>query len=296
MSSSGKVSGVSLGSNICVEADAVVVNADLLYAYRELLPSACTGLNRSKNISCSSISFYWSLSKKVPQLETHNMFVGESFGNPFTQVYVKRRGSTGPSFYVHVPSRIDSSAAPAGKDAVIVLVLVQNLGGSDPKHNPCQKDEIRRLVTDVREQVILSIEKRISIVGFRELIDHEIINTPLTWQETFNSEGGGIFGLDHSFFNILAFRPKIKHESIDGLYFVGASTHPGAGVPTCLAGAKLTAERVLQDLNIPAPWEDQNTKGSRATVRHLFFKSPWKWIIFIVGLYVTVGVVLGGTP
>ena len=302
VSSDGKALGVLLGANRFVEADAVVINADLLYAHRALLPSNIpgrAGLDRSKDVSCSSVSFYWSLSKKVPQLEIHNIFVEDSFGQLSTQIHMKRQDVLKPSFYVHVPSRIDPSAAPAGKDAVIVLVLVENLDDSDPMNSPSEKNRITKLVASARKHVISSIEKRTGTFGFNNLIDHEIINTPLAWQETFNSERGGLFGLDHSFFNILSFRPKIKHDNFDGVYFVGASTHPGAGVPTCLAGARLTAQRVLRDLEVPIPWESPNPKTSRVasqfSAKIMHTHSLWKRILFAIALYMAIGIALGGS-
>ncbi|KAJ5681741.1 Phytoene desaturase [Penicillium maclennaniae] len=302
ISPDGKALGISLGADRFVEADAVVINADLLYAQRALLPSDRSGradMGRSKDVSCSSISFYWSLSKKVPQLETHNIFVEDSFGQQSNQIHMQQQDSLKPSFYVHVPSRIDPSAAPTGKDAVIVLVLVDNLGTSDPRNNPLVKNEITKLVVSARKHVISSIEKRTGASGFKHLIDHEMINTPLAWQETFNSERGGLFGLDHSFFNILSFRPKIKSDDFDGVYFVGASTHPGAGVPTCLAGARLTAQRVLKDLEVSIPWESPTPKFNRVasqfSAKIMGTQSVWKRVFFALALYMAIGIALGGT-
>ncbi|KAJ6103337.1 Phytoene desaturase [Penicillium sp. IBT 16267x] len=298
--SRGKALGVSLESSTLVEADAVIINADLIYAFKALLPpnsSTSAALNRGKNVSCSSIYFYWSLSKTFPQLETHNMFVESSFGKRSTHVYMERQSPMKTSFYVHVPSRIDPTAAPAGKDAVIVLVLVDNLGDADPSREGF--DDLD-LVSYARDHVISSIEKRTGTIGFNTLIDHESVNTPSTWQESFNSEKGGIFGLDHSLFNILSFRPKIKHDSVAGVYFVGASTHPGAGVPTCLAGARLTAERVLKDLEVAVPWETSNTQSSHACsrffTRGLLTQPLWKWILFSIPMSMVLGLVLAGTP
>lgn len=295
--SRGKALGVSLNSSTFIEADAVVINADLIYAFKTLLPpgpSTSDVLSRGKNVSCSSISFYWSLSKTFPQLETHNMFVESSFGQRSTHVYMNRQSPMKPSFYVHVPSRIDPTAAPAGKDAVIVLVLVENLGYANEEFDDTN------LVSYAREHVISSIEKRTGAIGFNKLVDHESVNTPSTWQEAFNSEKGGLFGLDHSLFNILSFRPKIKHDNVDGVYFVGASTHPGAGVPTCLAGARLTAERVLEDLEVAIPWKTSNTQNSHACLRSftsgLFAPSLWKWILFSISICMVIGLALAGNP
>lgn len=262
ISSDKKALGVSLDTNEIIEADAVVVNADLLYAYKELLPSpnSTPAVSRKKeDISCSAITFYWSLSEKVPQLESHNMFVGQPSGHEFPDVYWKCDGLSMPSFYVHVPSRTDPSAAPEGKDTVMVLILVDNVDTSKTS----RENNIDGLVADTREYILSSIEKRTGIVDLKGLFEHESFHSPPSWQEMFNSDRGSVFGLNHNFFNILAFRPHIKHGVIDGVYFVGASTHPGAGVPTCLSGAKLTAERILQDFKIPISWQKESSHGKK---------------------------------
>lgn len=269
--SEGKACGVLLQSGEFVGADVVVMNADLLYAYKELLPSSTANkiVNRSGNASCSTISFYWSLTSQVPQLATHNMFVEEGYGQRNSQVYMASKEPSNTSFYVHVPSRIDPSASPPGKDAVIALVLVEHMEDSCLNQTSFQDqhlDTMDTMVKEARNHVIQSIERRTGTSEFKELIQHEIINTPETWKETFNSAKGSVFGFDHSFFNILSFRPKIKHESLQGLYFVGASVHPGAGVPTCLAGAKLCAEKVLRDQNMEIKWaaqEELDFRGSK---------------------------------
>jgi phytoene desaturase (3,4-didehydrolycopene-forming) len=65
--------------------------------------------------------------------------------------------------------------------------------------------------------------------------------------------------LSHSFFNVLAFRPKTKHPEIKGVYFVGASTHPGTGVQIVLAGAKITTEQILREKGMVLPWEGKES-------------------------------------
>jgi phytoene desaturase (3,4-didehydrolycopene-forming) len=82
----------------------------------------------------------------------------------------------------------------------------------------------------------------------------ELINTPASWKESFNLDKGAILGLSHSFFNVLSFRPRTKHDKIKNLYFVGASTHPGTGVPIVLAGSKITTGQILEDLGMVKPW------------------------------------------
>jgi phytoene desaturase (3,4-didehydrolycopene-forming) len=242
------VTGVEAASGGHIEADIVICNADLVYAYNNLLPQTNYAKRLSKRAqSCSSVSFYWSLSQIVPQLDIHNIFLAEKYKESFDDIFHGVGVPGEPSFYVNVPSRIDPSAAPAGKDAVVVLVPVASL------KNPSSKSPDLTSSVDVaalRKSILTTIQARTG-VSLSELIISETINTPESWQEQFNLYSGSILGLSHSFFNVLSFRPRIKHDNIKGLYFVGASTHPGTGVPVCLAGSGVTAAQVLKDLGVP---------------------------------------------
>jgi phytoene desaturase (3,4-didehydrolycopene-forming) len=239
-----------------LSADLVICNADLTYAYNELLPSTAIGRSLLKReASCSSISFYWALDKQFPELTAHNIFLAEDFKESFDSIFKKHLIPDQPSFYVNVPSRVDPSASPAGCDTVVVLVPVGHLFDSKTgTHKGAQAvpgvtQDWDTMVADARTTIIKTIESRLKISLGPHIID-EVINTPPTWRDSFNLDRGAILGLSHSFFNVLSFRPRTKHPSIDDLYFVGASTHPGTGVPIVLAGAKLVTEQVLKDLHL----------------------------------------------
>ncbi|KAJ5483053.1 Phytoene desaturase [Penicillium diatomitis] len=294
ISSDKKALGIKLDTKQLVEADAVVVNADLLYAYEELLPSqkSTPDVTREKDdVSCSAITFYWSMSHQIHQLESHNMFVGQPTGDRFPDVYWNRDRKSMPSFYVHVPSRTDVSAAPEGKDTVMALVLVENIDMSG-----LAQHDLTSLITATREYVLSSMQSRIG-VDLRDFIEHETLHSPTTWHQMFNSHRGSVFGLNHDFFNILSFRPHTKHDVIDGVYFVGASTHPGAGVPTCLSGAKITAERILRDLDVPIAWESVGTRSREAVTAEASkdtgvepLRAAWKQIALLSVVFAMVAV------
>ena len=244
-------------------ADVVICNADLAYAYNELLPS--TSFARSllqRQASCSSISFYWALDRKFPELTAHNIFLAEDYRESFDSIFKKHQIPDQPSFYVNVPSRVDPSAAPEGCDSVVVLVPVGHLHDSTTDSHQGSQDttgvtqDWDTMVATARKTILRTIETRLKISLSSHIIE-EAVNTPPTWKSTFNLDRGAILGLSHSFFNVLSFRPKTKHRSIEDLYFVGASTHPGTGVPIVLAGAKLVSEKVLGALRgegrIPQP-------------------------------------------
>ncbi|OJK00231.1 hypothetical protein ASPACDRAFT_1880657 [Aspergillus aculeatus ATCC 16872] len=240
--------GVRLHSGEEILADVVIVNADLVYAYTHLLPPCpYAAALTQRPTSCSSISFFWAVDTPLPQLRPHNIFLAEHYRESFDAIFIDHSIPADPSFYVNVPSRIDPSAAPEGKEALVVLVPVGSLrcSGEGTDWEDKWGEEI---VAHTRELVLRTIESRTGIRNLKSRILHETYETPLTWRTKFNLDRGAILGLSHSFGNMLNFRPAMKHASIDGLYFVGASTQPGTGVPICLAGAKLVAELVKRDV------------------------------------------------
>ncbi|CAM1502217.1 Fc.00g042010.m01.CDS01 [Cosmosporella sp. VM-42] len=271
-SSNGKkATGVLLENGETLAADVVILNADLVYAYGNLLPRTPAIEKRSKRLqkkeaSCSSISFYWSLNRKVPELSTHNIFLAEEYRESFDSIFGKHALPDEPSFYVNVPSRVDPSAAPSDRDTVIVLVPVGHLsrskGTSVDDGLPADEQRWELIVERARNAVLSTISNRIG-VSMKDAISHEIVNTPLTWESKFNLDKGAILGLSHNFFNVLWFRPQTKAQELENTYFVGASTHPGTGVPIVLAGAKITAEQVLGDLGMVAPWRKPNESSSK---------------------------------
>ncbi|KAJ6262053.1 hypothetical protein Dda_2856 [Drechslerella dactyloides] len=250
-----RATGVVLESGDELRADIVLINADLVYAYNNLLPETAYSKSLTKKpASCSSISFYWSMDRVIDELSAHNIFMAEEFKESFNDIFKKLEMPEEPSFYVNVPSRIDPSAAPEGKDSIVVLVPMGHLKDDENGQGTKSDEHWNFLVNRVRDFVITTIEQRTGVLGLRDAIAAERINTPLTWKDRFNLDRGGILGLTIGFWNALAFRPKTRHSRIPNIYFVGASTHPGTGVPICLAGAKITTEQMLEDLKMEKPW------------------------------------------
>lgn len=264
--------GVKLANGETLNADVVVVNADLVYAYNNLfpeskVPKSTTSYAKSlqkRDGSCSSISFYWSLKQQVPELTTHNIFLADEYKGSFDQIFKEQHIPDEPSFYVNVPSRVDPTAAPEGKDSIVVLVPVGHLLNATSHHPEInegkgllKEQDWEQMVSSVRSTIMHTIETRTKCAPLAPLIDKEIVNNPYTWEEKFNLDKGSILGLSHSFWNVLAFRPKTKHADIKNCYFVGASTHPGTGVPIVLAGAKITTEQIFEDLGVEIPWRNK---------------------------------------
>ncbi|KAI0110952.1 phytoene desaturase [Hypoxylon sp. NC0597] len=271
-SSDGKTArGVQLESGEVLDADVVVVNADLVYAYSNLFPQTPSIQSYSKSLrqrdgSCSSISFYWSLDRKVPELQTHNIFLADEYRESFDAIFDRQSLPKEPSFYINVPSRIDPSAAPEGRDSIIALVptghLLQSRGLAKPDVGlPRENQDWPALIDRARRAVLSTVTARTGCAPLDKSITHEIVNDPRTWEDKFNLDKGSILGLSHSFFNVLSFRPGTRARGLEKVYFVGASTHPGTGVPIVLAGAKITSEQILEDFGMGVPWRGKRVGG-----------------------------------
>ncbi|KAI0118409.1 phytoene dehydrogenase [Nemania sp. FL0031] len=296
------VRGVQLESGEILQADTVVVNADLVYAYSNLFPETSRQVIkygealRQKDGSCSSISFYWCLDRKVPELQTHNIFLADEYRESFDAIFERQTLPDEPSFYVNVPSRIDPSAAPEGRDSIIVLVPVGHLveskgfGASANGESGIKRErDWTALVSQARRAVLATITARTGCAPLEPSITHEIVNDPFTWEDMFNLDKGSILGLSHSFFNVLAFRPRTRAKGFRNAYFVGASTHPGTGVPIVLAGSKITSEQILDDKGMVVPWRgrpslihDQGAPQNSETGKLDKICAPplWRYVLF----------------
>jgi len=224
-----------------VENDLIVINADLPYAYRSLLPdNRRTARLDRRTYSCSAIVFHWGLSKPYPQFEHHSIFLSKDYVNSLDAIFDHNSLSGDPSFYIHAPVRTDPGAAPVNEDSVSVIVPIGHL---DEK-NPQDWEALKRMA---RAEVL----KRLVHEGFTDLEEHikfEICYTPVAWKSIYNVSHGSVFGsIGHSIMQMGYFRPHNRHDRYHNLYFVGGSTHPGNGVPLVLLSAKLTSERILKE-------------------------------------------------
>jgi phytoene desaturase len=222
-------------------ADLFIGNADLPYIYKSLLPDVDEAKKlENKKYTCSTIMFYWGVDKEYPQIAHHNVFLGGDYKASFDQIFEDHTLPDVPSFYVHAPARTDKSAAPNGQDTLYVLVPVSHL-------EPRAKQDWDALVKRARETVFARLEKDMGITDLKEHIKFEIVYQPEVWKERFNLEKGSAFGLSHNFAQVGYLRPHNRHNKYSNLYFAGASTHPGTGLPIVLLSAKLTTERILKE-------------------------------------------------
>jgi phytoene desaturase (3,4-didehydrolycopene-forming) len=233
----GSAKGVELESGEFLPADLVLINADLPYAYQNLLPdrAAAESLQR-KRYTCATIMFYWGMDRTYPELREHNVFLAKEYQASFDRIFRDHTLPDEPSFYIHVPSRTDPSAAPASCDALTVLVPVGHLNGIPRQDWPA-------LVAKARSSILTRLAE-FGLTDFKDHITTETVYEPRTWMNLYHLTKGASFGLDHNFWQVGYFRPHNRHPKYSNIYFVGASTHPGTGLPMVLLSAKLVTERI----------------------------------------------------
>jgi phytoene desaturase len=237
-----RVESVETADGRRLTADIFVGNADLPYIYQELLPDVkeAKKLVEDKLYTCSTIMFYWGVDKEYKQIAHHNVFLGGDYKASFTQIFNDHTLPEVPSFYVHAPARTDKSAAPEGQDTLYVLVPVGHLDART-------KQDWESLVNRARETVLNRLASEMEAEDLRRHIKFEIVYQPQMWKDRFNLVNGSAFGLSHNFTQVGYLRPQNRHKQYKNLYFAGASTHPGTGLPIVLLSAKLTTQRILKE-------------------------------------------------
>ena len=237
-----KTEGIQLDNGSLIKADVVIANADLPYVYNQLLPeSRMSGRLKKKEYSCSAIVFHWGVDKIYPQLEHHSIFLNEPYHEGMKKIFNEKSLSANPSFYVHAPVRTDKSAAPENQDTLSIIVPAPCL---DAK---CDQDW-QILKQTAREGVVRRL-KEAGLTDIEEHIKFEICYLPKTWESYCNVTNGSVFGsLSHTIFQMGYFRPHNRHNKYKNLYFAGGSTHPGNGIPLVLMSAKLTSERIVNNV------------------------------------------------
>ncbi|KAJ3037488.1 hypothetical protein HDV00_001663 [Rhizophlyctis rosea] len=239
--STNLTTGITLENDTHIPADIVVCNADLVTAYNTLLPATPYAKSLGKQPHTSStFSFYWGMDRIVEGLEPHNVFLaGQDYRSSFDDIFKHGTLPSEPSFYLHVPSRVDPTAAPPNKDSITILVPVASMN-----HKADAERDFDKLRARARKAVIAAIEKHLNITDFEKMIVVEDVNGPPQWEKKFGLWGGSALGLSHNVMQVTYFRPSTRHAKYGNLFFVGASTHPGTGVPIVLKGAKIVADQI----------------------------------------------------
>jgi phytoene desaturase len=232
--------GVILSDGSYLDADVILANADLPYVYQKLLPQDKMAQSLAgKRFSCSVMSFFWGVDKAFASLGPHTLFLADTYRENFEDIERGPALPSNPSLYIHAPARMDASMAPPGEDTLAAIIPVGHLGEALNQDWKIIQDE-------ARQQVF----RRLRLLGIGDIESHikfEEIYTPHCWRQRYNLVKGSTHGLAHTLNQMAYFRPSNRHLNYRNLYFVGASTHPGTGIPTAMVSGHLVSDRIMQD-------------------------------------------------
>ncbi len=237
----GRATGVVLADGRELRADIVVANADLPYVYAELLPDEGEAARLArKRHTCSALVFCWGLrGRRSGELLHHNVFIADrEYRASFDRIFRDHTLPKRPSFYVCAPSRTDPQMAPADGDALMALVPVGHLAPGVPQDWPALQARARDAVQSGLARLSVDVAAQ---------MDFEACWGPPEFEEKQNLTRGSAFGLSHNLTQVGFLRPHNRHRRYSNLYFVGASTHPGTGLPMVLLSARLVTERILDE-------------------------------------------------
>jgi phytoene desaturase len=223
--------------------DIVVSNADVMHTYEKLLRSTPLADSQRKRLkgmrySMSLFLIYFGTKKQYPEMAHHTVLFGPRYRELLKDIFHDGTLADDFSLYLHAPTRTDPDLAPPGHEAFYVLAPVPNLsqGKVDwKKEGPRYADKIM----DYLEERYLP--------GLKENIVTKRIFTPLDFESELNAHQGSAFSLEPILTQSAFFRTRNRDEKIKGLYFVGAGTHPGAGVPGVVNSAKATIGLIHED-------------------------------------------------
>jgi phytoene desaturase len=188
-----------------------------------------------KQWTMAPFTMYVGVEKKLTELGQHNYFLGNDFRDYAKKVFTDKFGADKPYYYVNIPSKNNHEAAPEDGEALFFLVPVP-----DRRMKPDWSNK-----EQFGDEIIADFEQ-ITGTKITDKIKTKTIASPVEWQDAFNLYKGSGLGLGHSLKQMAYFRPKNVDEKYNNVFYTGASTVPGTGLPMAMISAKLTVEQILK--------------------------------------------------
>ena len=223
------------------QADVVVSNADPVRVYRDMIDSKHRSKHsdwrlKMKSHSMSLFVAYFGTKKTYENLAHHTILMGPRYQGLLTDIFDKKVLPDDFSLYLHAPTRTDASMAPEGNECFYVL---------SPVPNNLSKIDWKSEQERYKDKIYNWLDRNY-LPGMVENLVVDLSVTPRYFEQDLQSEKGAAFGIEPSFRQSAYFRFHNRSEDVGGLYFVGANTHPGAGIPGVLNSAKVL-ERVVPE-------------------------------------------------
>lgn len=235
-----RVRGVRLADGSGVEADVVVVNADVVYAYRHLLDPADRPHYPNRRLDRlepggSGMILLLGVEGPLPSLAHHTKFMPEDYRADLDAMFETRTVPTDPCIYVCASTRSDPSQAPPGCENLFVLCSAPALDGSLDWRAAGERYE---------QQVVQTLERRFGLEGLSGRVVVRKRFTPQELHDTYNANAGSIYGIGSNSRRSAFLRPPNRDKRIAGLFFAGGATHPGGGLPLVALSGKIVSELI----------------------------------------------------
>jgi len=235
----GLATGVRLAGGVWLPADAVVSNADVAYTYLKLVPPAARRRwtdrrVRRQRYSMSLFVLYFGTDRRYEDVAHHEILMGPRYRGLLDDIFTRKRLARDFSLYLHRPTATDPSLAPPGCDAWYVLSPVPHLGGGT---------DWATAAKPYRDAIVRYLEERYLPGLSRHIVTERAVD-PRYFRDELNSHLGSAFSVEPILTQSAWFRPHNRSEDVPNLYFAGAGTHPGAGIPGVLSSGKIVAEMI----------------------------------------------------
>ena len=236
---SRRATGVRLDAHEQLGADAVIANGDVADTYLRLVPEQHRPRNsdrklRSLDYSMSLFVIYFGTNRTYDDVAHHEILLGPRYRELLGDIFDRKRLAKDFSLYLHRPTATDKSLAPPGCDAFYVLSPVPHLGGTTDWASAAQ---------GYRDSIVEYLEARY-LPNLRQHIVTEHRIDPLHFRDVLTSHLGSAFSVEPTLTQSAWMRPHNRSEDIANLYFAGAGTHPGAGIPGVLSSGKTVADLI----------------------------------------------------
>jgi phytoene desaturase len=232
-------------SGLRLEADAVASNADIVHSYRDLLKGSARGRKEGKRLAKKRFSpslfvVHFGVRGTFRDVPHHMILFGPRYKGLLDDIYKNGEVAEDFSLYLHHPTATDASMAPDGCSTFYALAPVPHMG----------KAEIDWEVEGPKfaERILDAVAERLNIPDLKERIVTQFHYAPSDFATDLNAHLGSAFSLEPILLQSAYFRTHNRDDVIGNMYFVGAGTHPGAGIPGVVGSAKATAGLMLGDL------------------------------------------------
>jgi phytoene desaturase len=255
-----KVTGIRTEGGETAQFDAVASNADVVFTYEKLLGRTPRGQQAARSVKRRSFSpslfvLYFGVEGHYPDLAHHSIIFGSRYRELLKEIYSGPGLPDDFSLYLHAPTVSDPDLAPEGCSAFYVLSPVPNLKSANI--------DWETMGPQYRDRILGYLEEHY-MPNLRERIVTSRIFTPYDFRDELNAHLGAAFSMEPVLWQSAYFRTHNRDSKLAGLYFAGAGTHPGAGIPGVVGSAKATSTLMLEDYSQAYGAEDYSSQFVKA--------------------------------